>query len=306
VVRKPLKPQIKNLIDASGVRDRREAARLLLDAESEFSALQFTGLAYFFLAHISVDMRRLESEIVDELQRFAENEDFDVQALALAGLHFARGEDPPVRSFLADKLATLGARDSEVRSRWEAILDFRGQIYALNREFKDALTTYRKTLEILPDDPRVLRNVGIAYANLGDHRDAIQYLERSLAIEAAQPAALVNLGHSLSEQGDFEEALASYRRAIELNPTDPLWYQSLGNALMRRGAAGEAVLVYGRAVALDPSLAVGHFALGQAHAQLGEYDRAIDAINRGLEFDPDNESARQSLDAIRQLQQEQR
>ncbi len=295
---KPLKCLVEGLIRVQRVSDRRAAARLLLAPRGADAVLQFRGLAYFFQTHLSPDMPALEAEIVDRLRQLSESDDADVQALALASLHFARGDDPAIRSLLADKLGTLGARDGAIRRRWVWMLDFRGDAYRERGEFRLALTSYQKAQEILPNDPAVLRDLGIASVDLGAYGDAITSFRKSLEINPVQPLTLVSLGFALTQRGDFAAGLAAYRQAIEMNPREPRSHLSLGNAYLRGGMVGSAVDAYERAVALDPSLSEAHFALGKAYVQQGRHDRAIAALSHGLEFDPTNASARQMLDAL--------
>ncbi|MFQ6099079.1 MAG: multiheme c-type cytochrome, partial [Armatimonadota bacterium] len=164
---KPVKRLIEGLIRSRGVSDPRTAARMMLAPGPAYAALQFTGLAYFFLSYLQPDMRRLDGEVVERLKQLSESEDLDLQALALASLHFARGGDPAVRAFLKERLGALDRRDELVRRRWVWILNFRGDIYTGRGQYQPALSAYLKARELLPDDPGVLRNVGVAYINLG-------------------------------------------------------------------------------------------------------------------------------------------
>ncbi|MGD8866664.1 MAG: tetratricopeptide repeat protein [Gemmatimonadales bacterium] len=296
---KPAKRLIEGLVRARGVSDRSEAARLMLGPDEPYVALQFTNLAYFFLTHLSPDMVELEDEIAADLQRLAESEDPDLQSLALASLHLARGNDPVVRSYLAQRLAALGPLDDSIRRRWVWVLNFRGLAYASRNDLQAALATLRKADEILPNDAEVLYNLGTVYSSLGDYAGAVGYFRRSLAIEADQPAVLASLGFALAMQGDFETSTAVYREAIEANPYEAETYFSLGNALMRGRNVGDATDAYRRAVALDPTKAEAYFSLAQAYQLQGQPEQAIAALERGLEFDRGNAGARQLLERLR-------
>jgi tetratricopeptide (TPR) repeat protein len=298
---KPLKDLIDGLLRAQSAGSRWAAAQLMLAPGPPYVALQFTALAYFFLSYLDPDMPGLEAGIVERLEALSRSDDVDLQALALASLHFARGEDPAVRSFLGEELKRLAARDAMVRRRWVWILNFRGDIYTARGRHRLALTAYGKAQEILPDDPGVLRNLGIAYVNLGVYQEAISNFRRSLELDPVQPLTLVSLAFALTESGDFDSGLAAYRRAIELDPWEPKAYLSLGNAYVRRGAMEDAVEAYSRAVDLDPSLAEAHFALGAIYARQNDYDRAVAALRRGLEFDPD---ARGPLQLLQDIQRQ--
>lgn len=296
---KPPKALIKGLIDARGVRDRVQAARLMLLTEDDYVALQFTNLSYFMLSYLTVDMPELEDEIVERLKQLAAGEDPDLKALALASLHFARGQERAIRSYLAEQLRALGPRDGAIRRRWAWVLDFRGNTYTGRDEPAAALATYRKAAEILPDDPEVLRNLGNAHANVGDYAAATRLYRRSLEIDAEQPITLASLAVALATQGDFDGARTVYGDAIELNPHEPTTYLSLGNTLLRGQNVDRAIDAFQQAVSLDPSLAEAHFALARVYYRLDMYEQALEAIQLGLKFDRANRGAREMLTTLR-------
>lgn len=292
---KPPKRLIAGLLAASDVEDPQEAARLMLLTEHDYVALLFTNLAYYMLRYLTPDMVALGDDVVERLERLAESDDLDLKALALASLHLARGDDPAVRSYLADRLRELGPIDADIRRRWVWVLNFRGDAYAGRGNYRSALTAYRKAAEIFPEDPEVLRKIGIASSNLGEHASALRYLRSSERADPDDPATLVNLGLALALAGDMDGAMSVYRRAIELNPWEPRSYFSLGNVLLRGGRVETAIDAYRRAVDLAPQMAEAHFALARIFYQQGLPGEAIAALQRGLEFDRGNAGARQLL-----------
>ncbi|MGD8699808.1 MAG: ammonia-forming cytochrome c nitrite reductase subunit c552 [Gemmatimonadales bacterium] len=296
---KPVKRLIDGLINARGIEDRVEAARLMLGPDEPYVALQFTNLAYYFLTYLGPDMPDLEDEVVGYLQNLSESEDPDLQSLALASLHLAHGNDPAVRSYLGGRLRGLGPRDGIIRRRWVWVLDFRGTAYRSRNELQAALTTYRKAEEILPRDAEVLGNLGIVQGDLADYSAATDYFRRSLEVDSQQPHVLASLAFALAMQGDFESSTAVYREAIELNPYSAATYYSLGNALMRGRNLEGAVNAYLRAVALEPAKAEAHFALAQAYQLQNRLEPAIAALERGLEYNRRNPAARQLLARLR-------
>lgn len=296
---KPLKSLISGLIDAQGTRDRVEAARLMLDPEDNYIALQFTNLSYFMLTHLGPDVPGLEDEVVDRLRRLAESQDPDLQALALASLHLAGGEERSIRSFLADRLRSLGSRDALIRSRWVWVLSFRGEAYTARNQFQEALATYRKAAEVLPDDPELLRKLGSAFLNLGDSGGAIRHLRRSVELEPDDPMNLVSLAGAHARAGDFAAAIETYRRAIQINPWETTTYVSLGRSLLGGRDFDGAIQAFQRAAILDPGSAEALFGLAQAHYAQGDAEEAVAFLEEGLKFDRGNLGARNLLARLR-------
>lgn len=297
---KPPKSLIGGLIDAQGMDDRVEAARLMLDPEASYVALQFTNLSYFMLAHLTPDMPRLEDEVVDRLRRLAETDDPDLQALALASLHLAAGEEGSIRSFLADRLRSLGpSRDALVRSRWVWVLSFRGDAYAARNQLQEALATYGKAADVLPDDPEVARKLGNVYLDLGDVGSAIRHLRRSVDLGPDDPDNLASLGAALARQGDLDGAIEAYRGAIQLNPWETATFVSLGNSLLAGQDFDAAIQAFERAVVLHLGSAEALFGLAQAHYAKGNIEQAIAALEEGLKFDRGNQGAGNLLARLR-------
>ena len=295
---KPHAPGVDGLIAAASVEDRGAAAARLLQPAAGSAIARYAGLTTFSLRFLSPDMPFLEADAVDRLQQLARDSDLDVRALALAGLHLARGDDPDVERFLREAVRGLGAVDLEVRDRWVWALGFRGDAYLSRGDNARAQAAYRKQLQVEPDNALALRNVGVAFANAGVYDSAARFLRAAVAGDATQPLALDNLAFVLDQTGDGAAALATWQRAIALDPTESTSYVSLGNAYGRRGQWRDALQAYHQAAELapgDPDIA---FALARVFARLGVADSARAELGRVLEFDPANRAARDALAAL--------
>jgi len=298
----PIKPHLEpvaRLIAADNTRELGRAAELLLQPRANHPMAQFAGASRLLLRFLAPDMPALDARVEERFRALAEEEDDDVAAIALAALHFSRGNDPGVRRFLAERLRGLGSREAAVRKRWAAALSLLGDAYRLRGNNAEAVVTYRKALEVTPDAPSLLLNLGIAYAAAGDLGAAIAQYERALSIDPNQPLVHVNLGVALARRGDEAGAVAAYRRAIEINPHEPIAYLSLGNAHLRMGRVADAVRAYESAVEIDPSLVQAQRYLARARVLLGDPDGALDAAQRALEFQPEDAEVRAFVEELK-------
>jgi Flp pilus assembly protein TadD len=281
--------------------NREAAARLLLVADSRHTSAVLAGVARFVETQLGADMASLEPDVLSRLRTLAGHSDRDVRATALAALHFARGNEPRTRLFLATTLNSLGrADDAPVRARWALVLGFLADSLVSHGDPAGAVATYRKAIEITPRDARLHLSLGLAQAQAGQTTDAIASYQRSLSLDVQQPLALVNLGIALESSGDAAGAEQSYRRAIAVDPNEPLGYFNLGNVYLKRGDAAGAIPQYERATSLNPSLSPGYFYLADAYARTGAVQRALDAVRRGLEFDPQNANGRLAEEKLKQ------
>jgi tetratricopeptide (TPR) repeat protein len=292
---KPQNPLVTGLLQARQLRDRKAVAELVLRPEQDHPIAQFGGLAHLLEGYLTPDMPSLEPEVVRPLRQLAQSPDLDVRALALASLHMARGEDRATRQLLADALRADSASGSALRKRWAAVLGYLGDSYRGQARPGEAILAYRKALEIRPDDPRTLLNLGLAHADIGDFTAATDLYRRTLQLEPGQTLALLNLGIALEAQGDVAGAVAAYRRATELRPHEPLAYLNLGNTFYRQRQPEQAIGFYKRAADLDPGLAPAHFYLARAYILVGEYAKALAAVRTGLRFEANDATAQQML-----------
>lgn len=295
---KPHAPIVDALVKARATTDRGDAAKLVLDPGSTFQAAVFQGEAWFLENHLAPDMPEIERDVVERLERLATSDDIDIRAIALASLHYARGTERGVRSFLREQLTANVKDDRLLRSRWAIVLGFLGDRARSKGEPASAVVAYEKALEIQPQSARVLLNLGLAYADAGDATRAIASYRRSLSLDAAQPLALVNMGIALGAQNALQPAIDAYRRAIAINPFEALAYFNLGNAYLTQRQPAEAIPFYEKAAQLDASLALAHLYLARSYGATGRYADALGAARRALLYAPDNDEAREM---VRQL-----
>ena len=294
---KPLLPVVSGVLAADSLRDVAAAARAILGPVARQPIADATGLTLLLERYAAPFGATLDAETVAGLERMAQSPDPDLQALALATLHLARGSDPGVRRFLARQVRSLGARDGLVRDRWAWVLMVRGDDYLAGNDYRSALAAYERAAELKALDPTLLRRIGVAHTRLRDLGPAIDYLQRSLALRE-DARVRVELGFALMQQGDLDGAEREYRQAIGLSPQDAGGYANLAVVQLRRGTAGLAIASVRQALAIDPGLADAHFLLARAFGSLGQRDSAAAAVRRGLEFDPQSALGRSMLEAL--------
>ena len=83
---------------------------------------------------------------------------------------------------------------------------------------KEALGCYQKALEIAPETPGLLGNLGNVLRDLGQFREAIAVHRKNAAAAADSADAHCNLALVLKETGDLDGALTALERAAALQP----------------------------------------------------------------------------------------
>jgi tetratricopeptide (TPR) repeat protein len=298
---KPHRPVVDGIASEFRARNLAEAADLLLHPDEVDPLLQFQALSRLLTGYLRPDMD-LPEGVQTRLRALAHNPDLDVRALALASLHWTRGEDPSVRAELVAAL-TGATPDETLRGRWVLALGFLGDDARDRGDFASSRIAYAKALELRPGDPRVLSALGQLHNRAGAWTEAIAAIQASLATDPDQPLAWANLGIAFAGTGDPVAARNAYEEALRLDPFESVAHFNLGNLHQRAGRWEDAAEAYARAVQSDPGLGLGHFELARTYIRLERYEEAISHARRAVEFMPDHQSSKDMLaDLERALQ----
>lgn len=115
-------------------------------------------------------------------------------------------------------------------------------------------TLYARALEVAPDMPVLLVNVGIHQRRAGRTEQAIEWYQRALAVDPDSELALYNLAVAHHLRQELERAEALYRRVIELWPEHVKALANLSAVVRELGRPAEADALFQRAKALRPEL----------------------------------------------------
>ncbi len=299
---KPHSPLVAAVAELSDTTSLGAAVARLLRPEVHHPLAQVQALGELWERYLRPDMAALDGDGVSRLERLAASEDLDVQGLALATLQLAAGDRRGVRRFLAKTLRRLGDRESLVRSRWRLTLAFLGDTWRERGDVRTAVTAYQRALEIAPDDPAVLANMGLAFAGAGNWTEAVVTYRRSLRLDPRQPLTLVNLGLALEAQNDVAGARTAYERALAVDPHEAVAMLNLGNLYFRQGNGERASELYQRAIASNASLAPAHFNLARVYTLQGRLAQAKAQVEWGLAFEPENGDGQAMLVELARLE----
>jgi predicted Zn-dependent protease len=155
--------------------------------------------------------------------------------------------------------------------------------------FDDAARIYRELLQITPDEPGLLMNLGMALAMGGREADAIEPLERALEGDPKLMPAHLFLGSSYLALGQPAKAIPPLERATAARPRDVEHRRMLAQAYVAAGRAAEAVTHLRRVTEIAPEDPAGWHALGHA------YNAAAQEVMSSFEAEPQDSPWRQLL-----------
>ena len=93
-----------------------------------------------------------------------------------------------------------------------------GIAYRVQKKYLASLGCYGRALELKPDDPAVLSNLGNVLKDLGRFDAAVDAHCKALARKPGHAVTHHNYGIALRESGDIEAALAAFETACRLDP----------------------------------------------------------------------------------------
>jgi len=141
----------------------------------------------------------------------------------------------------------------------------------------------------LPVDPaEELFFQGLEGEELGELEHAREKYEAALNLKPEYPNALVNLGNLLHRLGLGPAAEWAYRRALYINPDHPEANHNLASFFEEQGDLNNAILFYRKAIHEDPEFADAHFNLGRILEKRGELEGARKHWRQYLLLDPES------------------
>ena len=86
--------------------------------------------------------------------------------------------------------------------------------------YDKAIEYYNKALEIKPDDPGTIHNLGLAYVCKENYEEAISSYRKSLNIDPEDAVTWDNLGIAYEYNNEFKNAKDAYQKALDFDPSD--------------------------------------------------------------------------------------
>ena len=213
--------------------------------------------------------KRLETVIAAEPRNFAAR-------MALAGLRGSEGAPlPELREILE---GGIKAAPTEAGPRLQLV-----ELLLGKRQFKDALGAAQDATAALPADSGVLDALGRAQVAAGETQQAISTFRKLVNISPNATLPHLRLADLFKSVGDRESAVASLRRALEIEPDLETAQARLIDILLADGRSKEAL---GQAESMQmrtPAAASGYLLEAAIHQRLKSPANALKVLQTGLD-----------------------
>ncbi|PKL58769.1 MAG: hypothetical protein CVV33_10300 [Methanomicrobiales archaeon HGW-Methanomicrobiales-4] len=195
-----------------------------------------------------------------------------------------------------------------------------GEAVASRGLYEEALSFYRKAVEIDGNNPDLWLEIAYLSSRLGRHDEALSALDYPLSLSPSDPdylnakayilflsgrgseglnmaeevmrlipgdpGVMDTLGCILLSEGDTEGAIRYLKQAADLLPGDPEVLTHLADAYRTVGRDKEAQDLYQRAIRIDGSSGTTWLGYAEVLLRLGRYPEAATAISEAYSFYP--------------------
>lgn len=178
----------------------------------------------------------------------------------------------------------------------------KGVSFLQNGQYDEAIAVF---LEVLYDDPRdaeALKNLGIAYTEVGRNSESEKTLNYYLSLYPDDAAAVEGLGCALYRQRAYYKAYEHFERSRKLNPGSPSIHRNLGLAQMAVGQVEEGYKNLKRAHQMNLFDYKTAYAFAAACQKSGRIDEAEEVLTELLQaYLPEEfeSTVRHDLEALR-------
>lgn len=155
-------------------------------------------------------------------------------------------------------------------------------------DFSAAESKYKQYLTWRNQDATAWINLGILYYKNADYKKAIASLIKAIEIDASQAPAYYNLGLLFTNINNLSQAIIAYENAISYAPNFIEAYNNLGNLLIELGELDKAETIYQQAIAANPKHFGSYLNLGNLLMEKNQIDTAIEIYQLAFDIDANN------------------
>ncbi|MEN6298955.1 MAG: tetratricopeptide repeat protein [Anaerolineaceae bacterium] len=177
--------------------------------------------------------------------------------------------------------------------RFRQILD-QASTAAWDQKWDDAAQYYRQALELSPDNPLVLSNLGLALHELQEFDEALVCYQKAAKAAPEDPLPLERMGQIFASLNQNEEAIINSLRAAELNLKSKSLNRAIENLEFVISLQPENIHAHLRLAVINEKIGNKEDAikeillLASLYQHSGNADKAFQAIQHAQELDPDN------------------
>lgn len=150
-----------------------------------------------------------------------------------------------------------------------------------SKRFDEARASLERADSLNHNEADVLDSLGRAYDGIGDTSNAVTSFKKALEINPEMFQSYNNLGSLYFKNENYELAGANFAEALRLKPTETTARFNLGLCYARQRRYSDATRELEQVVSATPNDAEAFYELGLAYEKMGRQEEAAGAFRRG-------------------------
>lgn len=164
----------------------------------------------------------------------------------------------------------------------------RGNSYLDKEDYKNAIASYNKAIELDLKDSYSYTNRGYAYVELGELDLAFADYNEAIELNPEDYFAYNNRGLIFQSRSDYDRAIEDFTIAIQIDPETILAYRNRGITYRMKGEYGNAISDFTNVIRIDPNNIEAYFERGYVYMMINDYNGAIPNYSKINQIDPSN------------------
>jgi tetratricopeptide (TPR) repeat protein len=160
------------------------------------------------------------------------------------------------KKILADLVDKANAAPQDLQA-WKTLAEAQARAARLDSSYRSAaLSSYRRVLELAPNDLDALRGVGNVYYDFEEFDKAIDYYQQYLTLRPDDASVRTDIGTMYLYSNNIDRAITEYQTVIAKKPDFFQAYFNLGIAYQEKGETAQAREFLIKAKSLTPEKAI--------------------------------------------------
>jgi tetratricopeptide (TPR) repeat protein len=163
-----------------------------------------------------------------------------------------------------EKTLRDGASPDEIEALREHA---KGTESLLSKRYDEAISYFKKAIELNQKFTEAYYNLGIAYEELGRYKDSMGVLKEAVQLDPTHANAYYALGYAYYQLKDYGDAVEALKQSIALKPDNAFAHRRLGSAYLKMGNRKAAIEHYEILKTLNSTLA------GELYREIAKADK---------------------------------
>ncbi len=160
-------------------------------------------------------------------------------------------------------------------------------------KYEEAIQSYLKILEKVPETYMLYRNIGNCYFQMENYEMAEEYYLKVLEKDPEDTESILGVGNTYANRDQNDKSLEWYNKIDFEMISDAMVLFNIGSNFYTQGKYQEALKYYRKAVELKSDFLDALYQLGLVNLTLGNNQEAIDVFSDYLKYDSESGRADQ-------------